>query len=219
MTTQDGTIIDLIVSKEAVALPTAEILLQHYSSTDPIYHDPGCLHYDQRCTYIKHLFPVLTDNFMQNLQNLVQRLGVTSVIELACGTGWLSYWMKAYNIPVQAAVDNGDWTSFAKKRLEHVIQGDAVEYVTLHPTVDMFVLSWPDMDDLAHRIWDAMSGGQYLLYIGEGESGCNADDAFFEAVNDCIDEDESAALCWGFLTFWGIHDGPQLIHKPNRTPA
>jgi len=61
--------------------------------------------------------------------------------------------------------------------------GDAVDYVT--PEFGAVLLVWPPYDKpFAFDIAKAMHPGQLLIFEGEGEGGCAADDKFFEYVTD-----------------------------------
>ena len=55
---------------------------------------------------------------------------------------------------------------------------DSLDYILLHPEVELFILAWPQEDDLATLIWQALQPGQRLLYIGEDRDGCTANNGF-----------------------------------------
>lgn len=71
-------------------------------------------------------------------------------------------------------------------------------------------LSWPSYNDpwAADAIQD-MKPGQFLIYIGEGEGGCCADDNFFKILNNDFDEIESEKM----LQFFWIHDYLSIYRK------
>lgn len=50
------------------------------------------------------------------------------------------------------------------------------------PEMALFI-SWPPMSDMAYRALKAYSGNKFI-YIGEGETGCTADDDFFELLSN-----------------------------------
>lgn len=166
----------------------------------------------KRDAYTDKTFAILTHEFMCALRDRCKELGISSVIELACGVGWLSWWMMKYEIPVKGAVDDfsGPWFK-RESGMSFVKEQCAVQCVRFNTCTGMFVLSWPWMDDLAIRVWKAMRPGQYLLYIGEN-GGCNADEEFCNLLTD--DEgDIKVERLNGFVSFWGIHDRPYLMRK------
>jgi len=165
-----------------------------------------------RDLYTKYSFPLLTHEFLCDLKYVVKTHPFLSVHELSCGVGWFSFWMKKYGIPLQAAVDNNSWQhkiSF----LDFVQRVDSIHHVKQHPEADLFILSWPYMDNVAERIWKAMQPGQYLLYIGEGGSGCTATEEFHNAVDPFVLKSETHTLQQHFVSFWAVHDRPYLYKK------
>lgn len=159
------------------------------------------------------LFPLITEDFILALIRCFRDLEAEPVVELACGFGWLSHWIMKYGFQIKKAIDDFSWERWNfDKRLGFVVKRDAVRYAKRHGEVKLFILSWPYMDRLASRVWKSMKPGQFLLYIGEGDGGCNADEKFFKMVDDKEVPDD-----WGlgkdFLSFWGIHDRPVLYRK------
>ena len=166
-----------------------------------------------RESYVGQSFVLLTDEFLRSLQVLCSDF--KSIVELGAGRGWLGHWLRQYGVGVQALIDNKSWAEFSQEGyLEIVQQMDSFDYLMLHPEVELFILSWPQEDDLAARIWQALRPGQYLLYIGEDRGGCTADNDFFglirghEVVNN---------ITWkmkqSFLSFDDFHDQPHLYRK------
>ena len=154
---------------------------------------------------------ILSDEFLVSLQKLVKKLKVKSVVELSCGAGWFYYWMKKYNIPVVDAVDNYSWGK-TFEYLPLVKKYDSPTYVKEHKEIDMFVLSWPYMDDVAVRIWNNMRKGQYLFYVGESiGNACATDDFFLKADKHIFQIDHDFSK--NFQSFFGLHDRPVLYKK------
>ena len=91
---------------------------------------------------------------------------------------------------------------------------DSLEYLLLHPEVELFILAWPQEDDLATRIWQALRPGQYLLYIGEDRGGCTADNDFFELIHGHeVEHIGTREMKQSFLSFDDFHDQPHLYQK------
>ena len=75
------------------------------------------------------------------------------------------------------------------------------------------LLSWPPMDDTAARAVEAWRGG-ILVYVGESQGGCTADDAFFGRLEADFEEMECLAL-----PQWpGLHDYVYIHHRRGYVP-
>ncbi len=165
-----------------------------------------------RGEYVKNSFTILTDEFLREVVSVIQWLGVSKIVDLCAGPGWLSHWLKVYGLEVEAAVDNKTWPGFEGRYLPLVEKADSLEYVKAHPDIDLFLLSWPPYNnDLASRIWVSMREGTYLLYIGESSGGCTGDDDFFNVLPE--EEPETVRLQGRFISFCSIHDRPELYRK------
>ena len=154
--------------------------------------------------YTKHSFCILSTEFCQSIVAMCNDLNLSNIVELCSGPGWLSFWLRRHGLKVVHTIDNGSWKRMTP-HLKSVEKLDAISFVKEHGEVDLFILSWPYMDNVAFQIWENMRAGQYLLYIGEESGGCTADDVFFEAVDGKEVEDR-----WNLekfhLSFFGIHD-------------
>lgn len=174
--------------------------------------DKEVLTFAFRQLYTKSSFIIISDNFLKSLKRMIQNLELSRVVELACGTGWLSHWMKKYDIPIIDSIDNKSWERF-EHYLPLVTKMDAVKYVKKNNTIELFILSWPYMDNLAKNIWKYMQSGQYLLYIGESCGGCTANDDFFEAISEDNYIEDRWNLWQSLISFSAIHDRPYLYLK------
>ncbi len=163
--------------------------------------------------YVGQSFVLLTDEFMISLQRLC--IDLTSIVEIGAGIGWLGYWLCKYGIRVQSSIDNKTWPGFPQNRYLDIVQKmDSLEYLCLHPEVQLFILAWPEEDDLASRIWQALHPGQYLLYIGEDRDGCTANNLFFELIHGHeVVNNATREMRHSFLSFDDFHDQPHLYQK------
>jgi hypothetical protein len=166
-----------------------------------------------RESYVGQSFVLLTDEFLRSLQALC--CDFKSIVELGAGIGWLGHWLGQYGVGVQALIDNKSWAEFSHQGyLEIVQQMDSFDYLMLHPEVELFILSWPQEDDLAARIWQALRPGQYLLYIGEDKGGCTADNDFFGLIHGHeVVNNVTWKMKQSFLSFDDFHDQPHLYRK------
>jgi len=72
-------------------------------------------------------------------------------------------------------------------------------------------MSWPDYEsDFAFDIWETMKRGSELVYIGESEGGCNANEKFFKSTHPYI---QNINLAKNFVSFPGIHDSIHVYKK------
>lgn len=81
-----------------------------------------------------------------------------------------------------------------------VQEGD--EKVARHYPERTLFLCWPPYDtDMASNCLNYYAGNK-LVYIGEGDGGCNADDAFFETLSTNWNEVATHPI----VQWWGLHD-------------
>ena len=166
-----------------------------------------------RESYVCQSFVLLTDEFLRSLQ----RLGTdfTSIVEIRAGIGWLGHWLCKYGIRIQTSIDNKTWPDYPQDRyLDIVHQMDSLDYLRLHPEVELFILFWPQEDDLASRMWQALCPGQHLLYIGEDRGSCTANYISFELVHGHeVENNATKEMRQAFLSFDDFHDQPHLYQK------
>lgn len=166
-----------------------------------------------RESYVGQSFVLLTDEFFRSLQALCSDF--KSIVELGAGIGWFGHWLGKYGIRIQALIDNKSWAEFSQQGYLEIVQTmDSFDYLMLHPEVELFILSWPQEDDLAARIWQALRPGQYLLYIGEDKGGCTADNDFFGLIHGHeVVNNVTWKMKQSFLSFDDFHDQAHLYRK------
>ena len=202
---------------QSAKLPTVEEL---YKCIHLNQHNMGMFsklrsdaQYEFKDRYTRKSFPILSDVLLTSFVYMIKELQLKRVVELNAGIGWLSYWLTKYNVPVFRAIDNKTWKGH-EDHLPIITEADSIQYVKKHSGTDLYILSWPYMDDVALHIWQAMKKGQYLLYIGEGDGGCTANDKFHE-VTGLYEVDDIWEMNRNAVSFWGIHDKPTLFKKDN----
>jgi len=212
-------LIDQTFSCKSERLPTIAEVKKHIY-TDRTWIEAG--EYDRhkhlttmrlRESYVGQSFVLLTHEFFKSLQRLC--CDFKSIVEIGAGIGWFSFWLGKYGVKLQASIDNKSWPDFAEDRYLGVVEEmDSLEYVLLHPEVQLFILVWPQEDDLAARIWSALQPGQHLLYIGEGRDGCTANNEFLELIHGRdVKNDATRRMRQSFLSFDDFHDQPRLCQK------
>jgi hypothetical protein len=129
-------------------------------------------------------------------------LGDRGVVEPGAGTGYWAWQMRQAGIDVAAYEPNepGTGNGFARRTWTTLLTDDhsASKH---HPDRALFQC-WPSYAEP----WAAQSlacyEGDLLIYAGEGEGGCTADDAFFELRDAEWDEIGESAR---HVTYWGVH--------------
>ena len=166
-----------------------------------------------RESYVGQSFVLLTDEFIGSLQRLCPDFA--NIVEIGAGIGWLGHWLGKYGVKIQASIDNKTWPDFPKDQyLDIVEEMDSVDYILLHPEVELFILAWPQEDDLATRIWQALQPGQRLLYIGEDRDGCTANNVFLDLIHGHeVENNATMEMRQSFLSFDDFHDQPHLYLK------
>ena len=169
-------------------------------------------HWQDRKAYTNNSFIILTHELVSGIVDIMDDLKISSASEIMCGLGWLSHWINIYRPnSINQMVDNLKWGSFQGKYSDKIVDMDASEYVADNPNVDLFIMSWPRMDDGAINVWKNMSKGQYLLYFGESHGGCCATDEFFEeTIESKVD---ISKIKNNFIKFPLLHDFPVMYEK------
>jgi hypothetical protein len=114
-------------------------------------------------------------------QKLAREIKDRSVLEIMAGGGHLAKALSAHGVDI-IATDNFSW---APKRHKHppvhpVEKMDARKAVKKYPR-DILLVSWPPYeDDTICEACDLWGTEKLIIYIGEGDGGCNATDEFFE---------------------------------------
>lgn len=179
--------------------------LDNYNTRSTLDKTSRTMHF--RIEYVYHSFPILSKEWIEHAASYCKQFN--NIHELAAGNGWLTYWLRQYGVNIESCTDNYSWKKFTYNN-DWVTKKDAIESVKEHKKADLFILSWPYMDDMAANIFKAMKPNQRLLYIGEGWGGCTADDEFFKLTEG---QEEETDLHKNFISFWGIHDCPSVYIK------
>ena len=131
-----------------------------------------------KAEYVCHSYVLLTQELVAALRSFVDSFDLAA--ELACGPGWLTYWLWRYGCrSLQDAVDDESGTRSAYHSF--VCREDALSYLRRTPEMSLYILAWPPPNALAFELWEALRPGQWLLYIGE-VGGCTAEERFDRVV-------------------------------------
>lgn len=132
------------------------------------------------------------------------------IVEVGAGTG---VWARILSHHVDVlATDVAEGESAYRQRVGAwfpVHQMPAAAAVRSHPGRTVLTV-WPSyMDPFAHEAAKAMRRGAVLCYIGEGESGCTADDRFHAYISKRFVEIGTV----GIPQFDGLHDHLTILRK------
>ena len=174
-------------------------------NTDP-YAWPS--YYEAREECIKAgMWAIVYDEW---IKELALWIGNRTCLEIMAGAGWMAKALAAHGVDI-IATDDYSWErkhsgnhNILRKYQYSVEELEASEATKKYQDRDILICSWPYMDNEfanACKNWQ----GKPIVYVGEGESGCTANDEFFQG----FEEDESAPniqlMCWP-----GIHDYIQI---------
>jgi 16S rRNA G966 N2-methylase RsmD len=144
-------------------------------------------------------------------------IGNRKCLEVMAGSGMLSYSLQQQGISI-ISTDNFSWEgqwNVDKNYWTGIQNIDAVKATKKYcKNVDIIFMSWPYMDSMAYKVLKTMRNVNkkcIMIYIGEDQGGCNADDKFFKNINylECDLFYESVE---NFKSWYGIHDRPVLIN-------
>lgn len=119
------------------------------------------------------------------------------VIEIGAGAGYWAWQLRQLGVEV-AAVDNGAWTfPNSWSPVERGGPGAAA----LYPDRALLMV-WPPYGSAMAADALAAYAGDTVIYAGEGEGGCTADDTFHHQLDT---EWSEIATAPHHATFWGVH--------------
>lgn len=154
----------------------------------------------------------------QTLAWIRKRLLGREVVEIGAGRGYWAWMLEQVGIPVTAYDEKllglGEEIGYFKDAGEHtyheILRGGP-EKAALHPDKVLF-LCWPPYDDdMAVNCLRAYQGDT-LMFEGEGEGGCTANDAFFtELAVNWVEVDQHYPTQWS-----GIHDFLTIYRRSER---
>lgn len=143
-------------------------------------------------------------------------LGGRAVVETGAGTGYWAWQMEQAGISVVAYEPNQPepGNHFARREWTTLLRDDhsAAKH---HPDRALF-LCWPSYSDPWAAQALACYAGDMLIYAGEGEGGCTADDEFFRLLEAEWDEISTAPQ---HISYWGIHCRLTAYRRKGRPDA
>jgi hypothetical protein len=132
---------------------------------------------------------------------LADWIGNRIVLEIMSGPGWLAKALTKHGVRI-ISTDNFSWEFTGKSVYSLVLDYDAVKAVKKYFKSDILLCSWPPYEnDTIVRACDVWGPDKPIIYIGEGEGGCCAPDAFFTNFREIEPRIDIPLKSW-----YGIHD-------------
>lgn len=162
-------------------------------------------------------YPLLNEIFLNNFSKILQN---DHILDIGAGSGFLAKHLneRGQNITAIDKYQKENKYGFTNPYFK-VYEDDGVNHLLNSGNkYDTIILSWPPYDtEMAYNILSAMQAGQRLIYIGEGEGGCTADQSFFRLLSEkaILIQDETEMLNENYTRYAGIHDHPSsyIIRK------
>jgi hypothetical protein len=147
-------------------------------------------------------------------------IGDKRCIEVMAGCGSLTYALKQQGVNI-FATDDFSWKSGGddgwndtKNYWTDIENIDAIDAIQKYGNnIDIVFMSWPYMDDTAYRVLLELRKvykDAIIIYIGEGECGCTADDDFFNEAEFISDKSFNDAVK-NYKQWWGIYDQIDIV--------
>ena len=154
------------------------------------------------------------------LKPLAEYIGTGKCLEIMAGRGILSKGLSDYGVDI-IATDNFSWewrrgkeqdrTKLESYDLWFEVENlDCIDAIEKYGSQVSYILcSWPYMDTCMYRSLVKMreiNPECKLIYIGEGNGGCTADDEFFSTVKFIEEGGLFNQAASKFQSWWGIYD-------------
>jgi hypothetical protein len=161
--------------------------------------------FSTREKYIEQFgFVLLTREVLITLANQLQG---KKVVDVGAGSGYLSAELEKRGVDIIASDMGG--MECLQYRIRRVIkrdhEGDSLRL--LPGNYDAVIMCWPH-GSFAARVITMMKSGQTLIYEGEGQGGCTANDDFFDILDKRwrAQDRQTKELNKRHVQFSGIHD-------------
>lgn len=141
-------------------------------------------------------------------------------LEVMAGRGILASALRQKGVSV-IATDDFSWSKLEHgeyKKWEDTVTEvenlDAVKAVEKYgKEAGILIMSWAYMDDTAYRVikkLNEVNPDALIVYIGESQGGCTADDEFFKHFDEIEDDEKFNVVSRSFERWQGLHDYPCL---------
>lgn len=141
-------------------------------------------------------------------KELARWIGKRRVLEIMAGAGWLAKALHGHGVDI-IATDSYEWNE-QHSLMKHVYPveelHDLAAIIKYNKWAQVILCSWPpygsDAIVGACQLWGRR---RPIVYIGEGEGGCNAPDEFFQHFRLIEPQPSIPLMAWS-----GIHDRVEI---------
>lgn len=141
------------------------------------------------------------------ITQLCKWIGENNVLEVGCGKGLWTYLLRleGVNVTVTDTKSQEAETGF----VDDIEECEAKDATERHPECNVLFLCWPPYDRaMAAEALESFKGDR-VIYIGEGNGGCTADDSFHAMLEEQFEDDDVIEI----PQWWGIHDCCMLYKR------
>jgi len=195
-------------------LPTVS-QLRHSISSVPITHRDK-FNRIQTASRIRSKYIKLYGYSLLNqelIDDMVKFFDGKRILEVGCGSAYLAAELQKRGVDIKVT-DNFAWEDFFKHKYIDIEKIDGVEAVKKYgKEYDYVLMSFPEYSSpFAYNILKVcMEMNIDLIYIGEDQGGCTADDDFFELLETVWMEMEYDVISENYVRFEGMYDYMNLI--------
>lgn len=152
---------------------------EHFPYQHPRIWDRSVYHYRLKDKIRELGMFALVDKTWTKL--LADWIGDRFCLEVMSGAGWLAKALSEHGVNI-VATDNCSWENFhskIKKYAFYMKQMNAIKAIQKHQDAEILIMSWPPYDEPdAYNAMVEWGKDRLIVYIGESEGGCTADDNF-----------------------------------------
>lgn len=169
-----------------------------------------------RDAYISFMgFSFINNDYAEQMANFLKG---KKVLEVMSGNGFFSRMLKEKGVDLISTdlyVGNDNPYGLVKVLDKDIERIDAIEAVEKYgKEVDYLIMSWPPYNkpigsQVVKKIKEVCPNVK-IIYIGETEGGCTADDYFFE-ITERVNDEAFEPVKYSYESWHFVHDYPQLL--------
>ena len=189
-----------------------DVVLGHIPYEDVFNVDTKIKAFNLQNEFIqKGMYAVIT---WQLVKPLAKWISSRKCLEVMSGRGWLTLALRSQGVNI-IATDDYSWADNMQwgESVTEVEKLDSIEAVNKYgKDIEILICAWPYMDDVAFRTMVALheiNPNALIIYIGEFDGGCTADDSFHEHFQIIRDDNFNRAADM-YQRWPSLHDSVYL---------
>ena len=160
-------------------------------------------------------FSFINNDYAEQMANFLKG---KKVLEVMSGNGFFSRMLKEKGVDLISTdlyVGNDNPYGLVKVLDKDIERIDAIEAVEKYgKEVNYIIMSWPPYNkpigsQVVKKIKEVCPNVK-IIYIGETEGGCTADDYFFE-ITERVNDEAFEPVKYSYESWHFVHDYPQLL--------